>query len=45
AMRIDKKVADARIRLILPTSLGQVVIANDAPDAAIEAAWETVRKL
>ncbi|MCC7408500.1 MAG: 3-dehydroquinate synthase [Phycisphaeraceae bacterium] len=44
AMRIDKKVADARIRLILPTSLGAVTVVNDAPDAAIEAAWETIRK-
>ncbi|MFA9477262.1 3-dehydroquinate synthase [Phycisphaerales bacterium AB-hyl4] len=38
-MRSDKKVADGRIRLVLPTRLGEVVIVNDAPDEAIAAAW------
>src|SRR5690606_29178360 len=43
AMRSDKKVADGRIRLVLPERLGAVTIASDIPDAAIAAAWEALR--
>ncbi|MEX2388371.1 MAG: 3-dehydroquinate synthase [Phycisphaeraceae bacterium] len=43
AMRLDKKVAAGRIRLVLPTQLGEVVIVDDVPDDAIAAAWETLR--
>ncbi|MBI1373848.1 MAG: 3-dehydroquinate synthase [Phycisphaera sp.] len=43
AMRLDKKVADAKIRFVLPDAMGHVVIRNDIDDAAVRAAWETVR--
>jgi 3-dehydroquinate synthase len=43
AMRLDKKVAAGRIRLILPDKLGAVSIVNDTPDAAIVAAWDSLR--
>ncbi len=42
-MRLDKKVSDGQIRLVLPDQMGQVSIVNDQPDSAIEAAWEKVR--
>lgn len=35
AMYSDKKVAGAKLRLILPVKVGQVVIATDVPDAAV----------
>ena len=43
AMRIDKKVADGRIRLVLPDRGGHVTIVEDTPIDAIRAAWERVR--
>ncbi|MAE60428.1 MAG: 3-dehydroquinate synthase [Planctomycetaceae bacterium] len=43
AMRHDKKVADSRLRLVLPTAVGQVTIIDDADDAQLTAAWQTVR--
>lgn len=43
AMRLDKKVADGRVRLILPRRVGEVTIVDDADDTAIIAAWESVR--
>jgi 3-dehydroquinate synthase len=44
AMRLDKKVADGRIRLILPDRLGAVSIVNDVNDAAIAAAIDSLRR-
>ena len=43
AMRLDKKVADSKIRLVLPTKMGRVTIVNDIDDDAIAAAWEHIR--
>jgi 3-dehydroquinate synthase len=43
SMRLDKKVADGKIRLVLPDRLGAVSIVNDTPEAAIEKAWKAVR--
>lgn len=43
AMRVDKKVAGGRIRLVLPDRMGAVSIVADTPDAAIAAAWDAVR--
>ena len=43
AMTLDKKVKDNRIRLVLPTRLGQVTIADDTPPTAITAAWTHIR--
>ncbi len=43
AMRLDKKVADDRIRLVLPERMGAVTVADDVDDDAIHAAWETIR--
>lgn len=42
AMYSDKKVASAKLRLILPVQLGQVTIASDIPDASIIDAIATV---
>ncbi len=39
AMAMDKKVADARIRLILPRAVGQVAVHDDIPHPSIERAW------
>lgn len=43
AMRLDKKVADAKIRLVLPTGPGSVQVVNTIDDAAIAQAWEKIR--
>ncbi len=43
AMRLDKKVAGGRIRLVLPTAMGKVKIYDQMPDAAIAEAWAAVR--
>ncbi len=43
AMLLDKKVADARIRLVLPTAMGAVEIVSDADAPQIAAAWQHVR--
>ena len=42
AMRVDKKVADGRIRLVLPDRLGAVSIDRDCPDDRIVAAWRAL---
>ncbi|NBC96348.1 MAG: 3-dehydroquinate synthase [Deinococcus-Thermus bacterium] len=42
AMRLDKKVVDDRIRLVLPKRLGAVTIADDIADEAIAAAWAAI---
>jgi 3-dehydroquinate synthase len=44
AMRLDKKVSDGRLRLILPDQLGSVSIVDDAPVEAITNAWESLRE-
>ncbi len=44
SMRLDKKVADGKIRLVLPDRLGAVSIVDDTPQAAIEKAWTAVRE-
>lgn len=43
AMKLDKKVQDDRIRLVLPTRIGHVEVREDVPAERIAAAWETVR--
>ena len=42
-MRSDKKVADGKVRLVLPDSLGSVSIINDTPDTAVAKAWDYLR--
>ena len=42
AMTYDKKVANNRIRLVLPTALGRAEVAPDVPRSAIVAAWRAV---
>jgi len=43
-MRMDKKVAGAKIRFVLPTRLGEVVIKDDVPDDAVIAACEWIKR-
>lgn len=43
-MRLDKKVVDGHIHLVLPHRLGEVSIVKDTPDRIIEAAWESLRQ-
>lgn len=43
AMTLDKKVRDAKLRLVLPDRMGAVSIVADAPTDRIAAAWETIR--
>ena len=43
AMALDKKVARARIRFVLPTRLGAVELRDDLEPAAIRAAWASIR--
>jgi len=42
-MQSDKKVADGRVRLVLPDKLGTVSIVSDTPDDAVAGAWESLR--
>jgi len=42
SMRLDKKVADSRIRLVLPLGTGAVTVKSDTPDDAIAAAWRSI---
>ncbi|MCX5660317.1 MAG: 3-dehydroquinate synthase [Planctomycetota bacterium] len=44
AMKLDKKVAAGKIRLVLPERMGAVSIVGDTPEAAVVAAWETLRR-
>jgi 3-dehydroquinate synthase len=44
AMKLDKKVASGRVRLVLPDRLGSVSIVSDTPDEKIVAAWEWIRQ-
>ncbi|MCC6680798.1 MAG: 3-dehydroquinate synthase [Phycisphaeraceae bacterium] len=41
-MRMDKKVAGGRIRLVLPRELGKVTVTDEATDAQIAAAWKSL---
>lgn len=43
AMRVDKKVANNRIRLVLPLRIGEVTIRDDVEDDAVAAAWDSLR--
>jgi 3-dehydroquinate synthase len=43
-MRLDKKIAAGRLRLILPDRLGSVSTVSDVPDAAILRAWQHIAK-
>jgi len=43
AMRHDKKVADGKIRLVLPAGPGRVVVDDGVDETAIEAAWDGIR--
>jgi len=43
AMALDKKVARARIRFVLPRRLGAVELRDDVEPAAIRAAWASIR--
>ena len=43
AMKLDKKVKDDRIRLVLPDSMGAVSVVDDTAIQKIEAAWAAVR--
>lgn len=43
SMRLDKKVADGRLRLVLPDRMGAVSIVDSTPDTAVAAAWEAIR--
>jgi len=44
AMRLDKKVADDRIRFVLPEALGRVVIRDDVPASCVHTGWQAIRK-
>jgi 3-dehydroquinate synthase len=44
AMKLDKKVRDARIRFVLPTRVGEVVLRDDVPFETVSAAWATIRR-
>jgi 3-dehydroquinate synthase len=43
AMASDKKVADAKLRFVLPDRIGHVVIRNDVPDSVVREAIESLR--
>lgn len=43
-MRNDKKVADGKIRLVLPESIGKVFITDEVDESKIAAAWDAVRR-
>ena len=43
AMRMDKKVAGDRLRLVLPTRIGEVEIRDDVPEEAVRAGWDAIR--
>ena len=42
-MRLDKKVKDGAIRLVLPVKMGQVVVDNTHSDDEIRNAWNSLR--
>ena len=44
AMAADKKVADGRIRFVLPDRIGHVDMVADVPRGSVAAAWDAIRK-
>lgn len=42
-MRLDKKVKDGKIRLVLPTRIGEVIVTDEIPDDAIRRAWLSLK--
>jgi 3-dehydroquinate synthase len=43
AMKLDKKVRDARVRLVLPRRLGEVFVTDRVEEEPIRRAWRTIR--
>lgn len=43
AMRVDKKLADGRLRFVLPTRIGSVVLRDDVPAEVVRSAVESLR--
>jgi len=43
-MKRDKKVTGDRLRLVLPTRLGEVTLDDQVPEAQVAAAWEAIRE-
>lgn len=43
AMKLDKKVQGAKVRFVLPTGLGGVVVRDDVPEGAVAAGWQSIR--
>jgi 3-dehydroquinate synthase len=43
AMQLDKKVADQRVRFVLPDRMGNVEIRDDVAPACVEAGWAQIR--
>ncbi len=43
AMQLDKKVSGGRLRLVLPTKLGEVSVVDDVGQDEVARAWETIR--
>lgn len=43
-MQSDKKVANQRLRLVLPTKIGQVTLRDDVPDHLIHQAWQFINQ-
>jgi 3-dehydroquinate synthase len=43
AMQVDKKVQGGRVRFVLPTAIGRVVLRDDVATADITAAWAAIR--
>ncbi len=43
AMALDKKVAGARIRFVLPTRLGEIQLRDDLEPRAVAVAWASIR--
>ncbi len=43
AMRLDKKVASGRLRLVLPQQMGAVSVVEGTPEAAVAQAWASIR--
>ena len=42
-MHSDKKVADGKIRLVLPDRMGAVSIVTDTPESDVAMAWDSIR--
>jgi 3-dehydroquinate synthase len=43
AMKLDKKVADDRIRFVLPDRMGNVEIRDDVPASCVSEGWKAIR--